>query len=65
MKDSLHMPIGAVTISVFYVIRLCTLHYALPNSVLHWKVCYIYLLSRGISSTALELYLCLYLYVCA
>ena len=42
IRDSLHMPMGAVTISMLYVIHLCILHYALPKSVLHWKVCYIF-----------------------
>ena len=61
--DSLHIKIGAVTIYMFYVIRLWILHYALPKSVLNWKVCYIYLLSRGYYYTAPELYLRLYWYV--
>ena len=56
----LHMPMVAVTISMLYVIRLFILRYALPKSVLHWKVCYIYFLSRGDYSTAPELYLHFY-----
>ena len=65
MRDSLHMPMRAVNISMFYVIRLCILHYALPECVLYWKVCHIYYLFRGNSSTAPESHLCLYWYVCA
>ena len=33
--DSINMPMGAVTIYMFYVIRLCILHYAIPKSVLN------------------------------
>ena len=36
-----------------------------PSLFLNWKVCYIYLLPRGDSSTAPELYVRLYLCVCA
>ena len=63
-RDSLYMPIGAVTIYMLYVIRLWTLHFVLPKSVLNWKFCHIYLLSSGDYSTAPELYVRLYLYVC-
>ena len=48
---------------MFYVIRLCILHFALPKSVFRWKVCYIYFLSRGDYYTAPELYLRFYWYV--
>ena len=34
MRDSLHMPMRAVTISMFYVICLCILQHALTKSVL-------------------------------
>ena len=50
---------------MLYVIRLCILQYALPKSVFYVVVCYIYFLSRCDSSTAPELYMRLYLYVCA
>ena len=49
---------------MFYVIHLCILYNALPESFLYWKVCYIYLLFRSDSSTKPELYLHLYWYVC-
>ena len=65
IRDPLHMPILAVTIYIYYVIRLCILHYALPKSILHCKVCYIYFLSRGDYFTAPELYLHFYWCVCA
>ena len=55
------MPIGAVIISMFYVICWFVLHYALPKSVLYRNVCYIYFLSGVDSSTAPELYMRLYL----
>ena len=42
MRDSLHMPMGEVTISMLYVIRLCILKYAPPKYVLHWNI-YIYI----------------------
>ena len=57
MRDSLHIPMGEVTISMFYVICLCILHYALPKSFFHWKVCYIYFLSRVNFSNSPKLYL--------
>ena len=60
MRYLLHMPMGAVIISMLYVINLFILHYALHKSVLHWKVCYIYFLPKGDSSTATELYIHLY-----
>ena len=65
IRDSLHMPMVAVTISMFYVISLCVLHYALPKYVLHWGVCYIYLRSRGYSSIEPWLYMFLYWCFCA
>ena len=65
MRDSLHMPMGEVFTSMFNVINFCIFHYALPKSFMYWKVCYIYFLSRGDSSNAPELYMCLYLYICA
>ena len=64
MRDSLHIPMGEVTLSMFYVIRLCILHYDPPKSVLNWKVCYIYFLSRSDSYTAPKLYMYFYLCVC-
>ena len=54
-----------VTIYMFYVICLCILHYAPPKYVLHWKFCYIYLLSRGDSYTSPELHLRFYVHVFA
>ena len=50
---------------MFYVIRLWILHHALPESVLYWKVCYIYLLFMSDSSTTPGLYLHLCWYVFA
>ena len=50
---------------MFYVIRLYILHYALPKSIFHWKVCYIYFWWSIYSSTAPELYMGLYWYVFA
>ena len=55
----------SLTIYMFYVIHLCILHYAFPESILYWKFCYIYFLFRSDSPTAPGLYLCLYGYVCA
>ena len=55
MGDLLHMPMRVVTLSMFYVVRLCILHYVIPKSVLYWRVCYIHFLPRGDSSTAPEL----------
>ena len=40
IRDSLHMPMLAVTIYMFYMIGLRILHNALPKYVLHCKVCY-------------------------
>ena len=34
-RYSLHMPMGEVTISMFYVISFYILHYVLPKSVLY------------------------------
>ena len=48
---------GALTIYMCYVIRLCILHYAFPDYVLCWKVCYIYFLLSNDSSAAPELFL--------
>ena len=39
MRDLIQMPMGAVTIYMFYVIHLCILYYVVPKSVLYWKVC--------------------------
>ena len=64
MRDSLLMPVVAVTIPILHVICLCILHYALPKYVMYRKLCYVYLLSREYSSNAPKLYLCLYFYVC-
>ena len=65
MIDSLNIPMGAVIISMLCFIHLLILHYALPDSALSWKFCYIYLRWRIYSNTAPELYLFLYWYVCA
>ena len=65
MIDLLHMPMGAVSISMFYMICFYILHYAIPEPVLYWKVCFIYLLFRGDYYTSPESYLRFYLYVCA
>ena len=50
----------AVTISMFYVIGLLILHYALPESFLSLEVCYVYFLFRSDYYTEPELYLHLY-----
>ena len=46
-------PMGAVTISMFYVIRLWILSYALPESVFPWGVCFIFFLFGSYLATAL------------
>ena len=55
----------ALAISISYVIHLCILHHALPNSVLYCNVLNIFILFRSDSSTEPKLYLRLYLHVCA
>ena len=54
------VPMEAVTISMFYVIGLLILHYALPESFLSLEVCYVYFLFRSDYYTEPELYLHLY-----
>ena len=54
-----------VTMFMLYVIHLCILQNALPESDFSWEVCYIYLLFRRDSPTAPQLYLSLYWYVCS